>query len=376
MTYSVDEVQLPGMAHEVVKRQGVGVGVEGERSLDHQVENHETLGTQLVRQNLNGVTDEKTGPGDGVEDTKEPDEEDHGVVGAGSIVLIVQARGEGPEDEGAEHTRRGGKEHGTAADLVDEQRHRDGNEEGQAGLAGRETELLGRVRDAGGIVQDAGIVGNDGVTRPLGEETERKQDDEAVTVALGPEEVQVAAACAGLELEAESLLDLLELKLDGSVVLVTVGVVLGKHLEGNIVPVLGDVETGRLGHPVDEGALDDGGQGLEQGRNTPRPLAGDEVGAEGDPGDGQGTDVPQAVVDGGETSTMLGMGDLGEKHWRANLRQRVAETEQNTAAGKHAVAVGSTLDGGTSNHDGAANGDGELTAKTIGEDRAAHGTNG
>jgi hypothetical protein len=73
---------------------------------------------------------------------------------------------------------------------------------------------------------------------------------------------------------------------------------------------------------------------------------------------------------------MLGMGDLGEKHRRANLRQRVAKTEQNTTAGKHAVAVRSTLDSGTANHDDAANGDGELTAETIGEDRTVHGTDG
>ena len=41
----------------------------------------------------------------------------------------------------------------------------------------------------------------------------------------------------------------------------------------------------------------------------------------------QSTDVPQAVVNGGETATMLGMGQLGQKHGRGDLGKRVAETK-------------------------------------------------
>ena len=371
MTHGVDEVQLPGVSLEGLEGHGVGISVEGQGGLDGQVHDHETLGTELVRQDLDRVADEQTGPGERVEDGENPNEEKHGVVGAGGALLFVEGGGERPEDEGAEHATGGGEEHGAAAELVDEHGHAERDDERHAGLAGRETELLGRVGDAGAVVELGGIVGNDGVTGPLGEDTERDEDHEAVTVALGLEEVGVAGGLGSLELEGERLLDLAVLELDGGVVGVAVGVVLGEHGKGLLVPVLGDQVTGRLGHPEDEGELDDGGDGLEQGGHTPRPVALDEVGAEGNPGDEQGTDVPQAVVDGGQASTVLGMGDLGEKHGGRDLGQGVAETEEGTAAHEGAEAGASGLDDGTDDHDNAADGDGELTAEVVGEQGAA-----
>ena len=350
-THSVNEVQLPGVAIKVLESNGVGVGVEGQGTLNRNIHDHETLGAQLVGQNLDGVADEQTRPGEGVEEREDPDEGDHGVVGAGRALLVVQARGEGPEDESAEHAGGGGQEGGAAAEAVDVQGHGNGNDERHAGLAGREAELLGGVGDAGAVVEQAGVVGDDGIARPLREDTEGEQDDEAVAVALGPEEVEVAAGLLVLKLEADRLLDLAELELDGGIVDVAVGVVLGKHVEGLLVPVLGHQVAGGLRDPVDEGQLDDGGKSLEQGRHAPRPVALGVVGAEGNPGDDytqslanlcrweilsmekptQGTDVPQAVVDGGETGTVLGMADLGEKHRGRDLSQAVAETKQSTA---------------------------------------------
>lgn len=102
-TYSVDEVELPGALAEVVESDGVGIGVEGQGSLNREVHDHETLGTQLVRQDFDGIADEQTGPGERVEDAENPNEDDHGVVGTGLVVLVVEGRGERPEDEGAEH---------------------------------------------------------------------------------------------------------------------------------------------------------------------------------------------------------------------------------------------------------------------------------
>lgn len=156
--YSVDQVQLPGVAGKVVKRVGVGVVVEREGGLDGQVDNHETLGTQLVRQDLDGVADEETGPREGVEEAKQPDEEDHGVVGAGRAVLLVQAGRQGPEDEGHEHAARGGEEDGSATEAVDLHGERQGGDEGETGLAGGEAEAGGGALDAGVGVEDVCVV--------------------------------------------------------------------------------------------------------------------------------------------------------------------------------------------------------------------------
>jgi len=265
---------------------GVGIRVEGQGGLDRHVHDHEALGAELVGQDLNAVADEETGPSEGVEDAEDPNEEQHGVVGTLGALLLVQRGGQSPEDEGTKHATGGSQEHRAATKLVDEHSHADRNDKGKAGLAGRKSELLGRARDTGAIVKLAGIVGDDGVTGPLGEDTERDENGETVTVALGAEEVHVTAGARGLELETEGLLDLAELELDRGVVGVAIGMVLGESVQGLLVPVLGDHVAGGLGNPEDEGQLDDRRDGLEESRHTPRPVGRDVVGAEGNPGDG------------------------------------------------------------------------------------------
>lgn len=81
--------------------------------------------------------------------------------------------------------------------------------------------------NTGLVVQLAGEVRNNSVTRPLGEETEGKQDNQAVSVSLGLEEVEVAAVGLALHLQPDRLLDLAVLELDGRVLRVAVGVVPG-----------------------------------------------------------------------------------------------------------------------------------------------------
>ncbi len=272
------------MALPSLEGNGVGVRVEGQGGLDRQVHDHEALGAELVGQDLNGVADEETGPSEGIEDAEDPNEEEHGVVGTLGLLLLVKRGGESPEDEGTEHATSGSQEHGATAELVDEHGHADRNNEGEAGLASRKTELLGRAGNTGAVVELAGIVGNDGVTGPLGEDTERNEDGEAVTVALGAEEVGVAAGALGLELETNGLLDLAELELDRGIVGVAIGMVLGESVERLLMPVLGNQVAGGLGNPEDEGQLDDRREGLEEGRDTPRPVGADVVGAEGNPG--------------------------------------------------------------------------------------------
>lgn len=139
-TYSVDNVQLPVTVAKGLEGNGVGIVVEAQSGLDADVEDHETLGTQLVGQNLNGVADQETGPGQGVHDVEDPDEDNHGVVGTIHVVLLVEGGGEGPEDEGDKHAAGGDEEGLATAKLVDAHGHADGDYEGQG--SGASTELI------------------------------------------------------------------------------------------------------------------------------------------------------------------------------------------------------------------------------------------
>lgn len=190
-TYSVDQVQLPQVTSKVLKREGIGVDVECQTGLDADVHDHEALCAQLVRQDLDGVTDEQAGPGERVKDAVDPNKENHGEAGAVQPLLLVQARGQRPKDKGEEHAAGRGEEHGPAADAVDQQRHADGDDGGQDGLAAGQAELVGRALDAGRVVENRDVIGDDGVAGPLGEDAERDQDGEAVAVALCAQELGV-----------------------------------------------------------------------------------------------------------------------------------------------------------------------------------------
>lgn len=171
-----------------------------------------------------------------------------------------------------------------------------------------------------------------------------------------------------LQLHLDGVANLSELVLDRRVVTVAIAVVLGEDVEGLVELVVGDEETRRLGHPPDEGDLDDGRAGLDEGRDSPRPVVVHVVGAKGDPRDCQGTDVPEAVVDGCEATTVLRMRDLGQEHGRRDLSQRVAETEQDATSSEDAEAFTGTLHDGTANHDDTANHDGNPSTVSICED--------
>lgn len=276
-TYSVDEVQLPGVVLKVLQGRGVGQVVKGEGELDDQVQNHHSLGAELICQNLERVADQETGPGDGVKDSKQPDEEDESHVGAGSAVLLVQAARQAPDDEGAEHASGGDEEDGATAKLVDQHSARNGDDDGKHRISGRELEMKKKrnrqqilffffprpngvlaqtytqpgsgVADACVLVKNCAVVGDDGVSGPLREETERDQDHETVAVARRAEKVHVAAVLVCGHLHLDGLADLAELKLDGWVLCVAVGVVLGQDFESLVVPVVGNEETRGFGDP-------------------------------------------------------------------------------------------------------------------------------
>lgn len=80
----VNDVQSPRVVRaEGLEGDRVGVLVEQKCDLDRDVEDHQTLSTQLVREDLDCVADQETRPGDRVGDLEEPDEDDERLVGAG-----------------------------------------------------------------------------------------------------------------------------------------------------------------------------------------------------------------------------------------------------------------------------------------------------
>jgi hypothetical protein len=136
----------------------------------------------------------------------------------------------------------------------------------------------------------------------------------------------------------------------GGVVDITVGVVFSENVECFLVAILGDQPTWRLRNEEDEAELDNGGECLGKGGDSPAPVVLDALGAEGEPRADDGTNVPKTVVDGGDTTSVLGMAKLGEQQRRRELSERVSETHEETSCHEHGEVFRSSLNGGTNNH--------------------------
>lgn len=124
-----------------------------------------------------------------------------------------------------------------------------------------------------------------------------------------------------------------------------------------------------LRNPPDEHELDDGEDTLNEGGDSPGPGVGDVLCAESQPTADQGTQVPQAVVDGSDLGTMLRVRNLGDEHRAGELSQGVAETHEETGALVLRTAHRSSLDSRSDDHDNATNGDGCLATELIAEER-------
>lgn len=288
-------------------------------------------------QDLESVGDEQAGEANVVEDTEDPDEDELRVAGAvvGCVRVVIDSTGDGPADERANHAEDRDQEERTTAELVDLHGGNDGDSQIEDGLASGDAELLVLLGDTGALVDGVHVVGEQSITRVLGDDTEGDDDGQPPAVTLGAEEVHVGGGPVGLLLDADGLLDLLELELDGSIVGVATSVPGGKDVEGLLVPVLVDEETGGLGDEPDEGELDEGGDDLDEGDGTPRPVVVDVGSSPSNAGHEQGTQVPQAVVDGRDGTTVLRVADLSEEKGRGHLGERVAETQDETTTQVH-----------------------------------------
>lgn len=101
------------------------------------------------------------------------------------------------------------------------------------------TELLVLVMDTGTFVNDVDVVGENGVTRVLGNDTEGDDDGQTPAVPLCLEEIAIFDSAVSQLVKTHRLLDLLKLVLHGSIVLVASGVVGGEHFKRLVRAILG-----------------------------------------------------------------------------------------------------------------------------------------
>jgi len=249
----VDDVVFPV---ELVESDGVDVGVEEESEIDSEEENCETLCTNLVWQDLNTVTDQKTRPRAVVEDVVQEDEEDLGLSGGNDSSLDELSGADGPGTEGDKHTTGREQEQWATTEFVDEETHGESNDEVddvedtvdlESGLSALDT---GSSEDVVHVVRDKTV------TRPLGEETEGDKNDETVTVTLCLEEFDPSVTLEFL-LELDSVTNFTVLDLNELVVFISSGVCIGEDLESLLIFAFGDEETWGFWDKPDSNELDD-----------------------------------------------------------------------------------------------------------------------
>lgn len=379
----VEEGEIP-VARQVLPRDRVGLVSDGEDGRDGDVHDHQTLGTKAERQNFQCVGDEQTGPRDGVEDAEDPDDGDLNVTGGfvGVARVLVYGRCDGPDGEHDHHAGGTDEEEAATTGGIDESGGGDGGDEGNGGLTNVETQTLTGAGDSCALVDQAGVVGEQSVTGVLRNDTERDQNGQPPAVTSSLQEVDVAATLVGLFLHAHRLLDLLELELDGGVELVSSGVVVGEHVESLVSAIFADKPSRRLWDPVDEAKLNDGWEDLKKGDDLPGPVTLDVLAAVRDERrdyamsvleDQSGrwrcltkcTKVPQGVVDGGETSSVLRVTDLSEEDRTTHLSHRVTETEDETTGEVGLPVLANGGDDTTDDHDDTTDGDGKSTSKPV-----------
>lgn len=148
---------------------GANILSNGKDGLNGDVHDHHALSAEMEGQNLKGVGDKQTRETDVVEDTEHPDEDELSVSAArvGPVGVFVDGTGDGPANEGANHTKDRGEEERATTETVNAQGCGDGDYEIENGLAGGEGELLVLVDDTSALVDGVHIVGEESVTRVL-----------------------------------------------------------------------------------------------------------------------------------------------------------------------------------------------------------------
>lgn len=300
-TYGVESNESP-MWVDVFPRNWVSLIPEHQCSLDGQVHDHKSLRSQLVRENLERVCDEEARPGKCVEDAEEPDEDDLGIPsGLHVIGHLESGSSDGPCQKHQAHARGRGQEEWSSSHTINKESTANTNNQTHQGLAAIELRgivsngiqtliwktyrnLLALFCNAHAVINKTDIIAEESISRVLGNDTERDEESQSVSIALGPHEIQIAAGLLVFEFESQGFLNLTEFERNSRVLFVAISVVFGEDVLGFIVAFLGDVPTRRFWNPVYECKLDNGRQALEKSKSSPRPTIWDCAGGPGNPG--------------------------------------------------------------------------------------------
>lgn len=218
-------------------------------------------------------------------------QEDEGNDSVGGIFIIAlskEGRADGLEDKENKHAAEGGQEENTTANLVNQE----GCSKGPTQVPDLENtvdeELDGGIGDTNGIKDTIEIVRYKAISGPLREEGEGDNDPQTLQVAsLGNERLPANVGSDGA-IKFNGRLDFLKLVLDERILAriyiishisdpqrcnsrVAVSVVVGENLESFGIPALADQPTRRLRDEVNQDHLEDRGEALEEGGNTPSP---------------------------------------------------------------------------------------------------------
>jgi len=360
---AVDNIVLP---LNVLESNWVDVVVEEESQVDEHEHDGHTTSTDLEWENLDGVTDKETGPSQVVTGIVEEDESDDGVTGSLGAVVGSVLGGDCPWNEHDEHTTSGGQEERTTTGTIDSESHR-GSDKHVPDVENTVDDKLGVcIGDTNLVENGVDVVGNERVTRPLGEETGENADNHTMTVTLGGPELRDTLGKLGLE--GNSLLDLLEFEKDKLVLGVSTTVVLGEDSESLLVAIDGDQPTWGFWDPENERNHDNSWSSLEDGWNSPRPVVLNAVGTIGGPGGNNRSDVPGGVVERGDTSTMLHVSELSNEKWGGAVSKRDTEPDEVTGTSEHRNVGSGRLESNTDEHDSQTNQDGETTSTPISEE--------
>ena len=362
----VDDVVLPA---EGVERDGVDVAVEEEGQVDTQEHDGDALGADAVGQDLDTVADQQSRPGRVVEDVVDEDEGNLGVGGGWDGGLDELGGADGPRAERHEHTAGGEDEERATTEFVNEKAHDEGGDEVDDVQDTVDLELQLGVGDTSTGKDVRHVVRHEVVSGPLGEESERDQDEKTAAVTTSLDQL-LPAVTLELLLHLDGFLDLAVLELDQLVLLVAAGVVVSENLESLLVLALGDQVTGRLRDEPDGNHLEDGRNGLTDRRDTPCPAVVDLEGAVGQPGGNDTAEVPRAVVDGGVDGTVLGVNQLGDEQRSGTVGNGDTKTDEETSGNKHLDVVTDGLENDTGDHDAATGDDTNTTAEAVGDVRS------
>jgi hypothetical protein len=119
----------------------------------------------------------------------QPDEEDDGLVGTGLFMGLIGSEATSPEDQRHKHTSGSEEPDRTTSPTINLESEGNGNNGREGRLTSGETETIKSRCNAGTFVELVRVVGDNGVTGPLGKETEGDEYSETIAVAGSAEEV-------------------------------------------------------------------------------------------------------------------------------------------------------------------------------------------